>query len=126
MPAGPEADALIRIVHVGLAPVVLAFEARQVDQQLLGSRLTRERRNDHVSALLSPSDVVLATAPGAPRLPLPQDLVRLEGNDGGGMVWHQPRCIVAGGSLRGNAHAVLVGVFCRIELPATGHDVSLR
>jgi hypothetical protein len=39
MPAGTEADQLVRVVEVGTTLEIFAIEPRQVDQHLLGRRL---------------------------------------------------------------------------------------
>ena len=47
MPAGAEADELVRIVHVGLALVVLPFEPRHIHQHRFGSGFARQGRDRH-------------------------------------------------------------------------------
>jgi hypothetical protein len=40
MPAGAKGDALFTIIEIGPALVIVAFEAGEIDQHLLGRRLS--------------------------------------------------------------------------------------
>jgi hypothetical protein len=53
MPAGTEADELLRIVEIGPALVVFAFEPGRINQHLFGGRFAGQWRNGHRRSFLS-------------------------------------------------------------------------
>ena len=60
MPAGPEADHLVRIAHIGFALVVFALEISDIDQHVFGCRFACHRREMHLRIRLLNHNLPLA------------------------------------------------------------------